>query len=91
MPTDGEVGWENPLDDLAVSSVLGGYPAVADRELPKTLDGLLVAAEPVSEGLPAEDSDDADGPEEADGAAVAEDGDDGVLHTESAAGEPLAE
>ena len=88
MPADGELGWENPLDDLAVSSPAGGYPAVADRALPKALDGLLVAAEPVGEGLPAEDSDD---PDAADGPGDAEDADDGVLHTESAAGESLAE
>jgi hypothetical protein len=75
VPTDGEPEDEYPLGDLTVFSVLGGYPAVAERELPRPLDDLLVDAESVTEALPSGEAEDA------------EDAEDGVLHTESAAGE----
>jgi len=60
VPTDGEPDGGNPLDGLAVSPVLSGYPAVAERELSRPLDDLLVDAESVTEELPAEEAEEAE-------------------------------
>ncbi len=69
LPDDGE---------LVVWSMLGGYPALAGRDLSKTLDGVVEDAPGVAES--------ADGDVAAEGA-----GDDGVLQTESAAGGSFTE
>ena len=73
VPLGAEPDGEDPRDDFVASSVLGGNPAVADREPLIPLDGGLVGVASVSEE--AADADEA-------GEAV-----EGVLHTESAAGE----